>query len=49
MVVSGHSQGGHAALWAGIVGPRYAPDVEIVGIAAVVPAANMANIPAMFL
>jgi hypothetical protein len=29
--------------------PTYAPDVEIVGIAAVAPPANMANIPAMFL
>ena len=32
-VVWGHSQGGHAALWTGIVGPRYAPDVKIVGVA----------------
>src|SRR5262245_43170685 len=29
MVVWGHSQGGHAALWTGIVGPRYAPDLKI--------------------
>ena len=43
-VVWGHSQGGHAALWTGIVGPRYAPDVKIVGVAAIAPAANMANI-----
>jgi hypothetical protein len=48
-VVWGHSQGGHAALWTGIVGPRYAPDVEIVGVAAVAPAANMPKILAMFL
>jgi len=39
-----HSQGGHAALWTGIVGPRYAPDVQIVGVAAIAPGANMANI-----
>jgi hypothetical protein len=39
--------GGHTALWTGIVGPRYAPDVKIVGIAAIAPAANMANILAM--
>ena len=39
-VVWGHSQGGHAALWTGIVGPRYAPDVEIDGVAAIAPAAN---------
>ena len=43
-VVWGHSQGGHAALWTGIVGPRYAPDVEIVGVAAIAPAANMKRI-----
>jgi pimeloyl-ACP methyl ester carboxylesterase len=43
-VVWGHSQGGHSALWTGIVGPRYAPDVEIVGVAAIAPAANMARL-----
>jgi pimeloyl-ACP methyl ester carboxylesterase len=43
-VVWGHSQGGHAALWTAIVGPRYAPDVRIVGVAAIAPAANMQNV-----
>ena len=43
-VVWGHSQGGHSALWTGIVGPRYAPDVKIVGVAAIAPAANMKHI-----
>jgi len=43
-VVWGHSQGGHSALWTGIVGPRYAPDVKILGVAALAPAANMKNI-----
>jgi pimeloyl-ACP methyl ester carboxylesterase len=47
MVVWGHSQGGHAALWTGIVGPRYAPDLEIRGVAAIAPAANIKNILAM--
>jgi pimeloyl-ACP methyl ester carboxylesterase len=46
-IVWGHSQGGHAALWTGIVGPRYAPDVPIVGVAAIAPAANMAHILAL--
>jgi pimeloyl-ACP methyl ester carboxylesterase len=46
-VVWGHSQGGHAALWTGIVGPRYAPDVEVVGVAAIAPAADIRNILAM--
>jgi pimeloyl-ACP methyl ester carboxylesterase len=47
MVVWGHSQGGHAALWTGIVGPRYSPDLEILGVVAIAPAANIKNILAM--
>src|SRR5216117_1711884 len=47
MVVWGYSQGGHAALWTGIVGPRYAPDLQILGVAAIAPAANIKNILAM--
>lgn len=47
IVVWGYSQGGHAALWTGIVGPRYAPDLEILGVAAIAPAANIKNILAM--
>lgn len=43
-VVWGHSQGGHAALWTGIVAPRYAPDVAIAGVAAIAPAASMKNV-----
>src|SRR5262245_4997752 len=43
-VVWGHSEGGHAALWTGIVGPRYAPEIQIAGIAAIAPAANVTNI-----
>jgi pimeloyl-ACP methyl ester carboxylesterase len=42
--VWGHSQGGHAALWTGIVAPRYAPDVQIVGVAAIAPPANLTNL-----
>src|SRR5262245_18760123 len=47
VVVWGHSQGGHAALWTGIVGPRYAPDLEIRGVVAIAPSANIKNILAM--
>ena len=43
-VVWGHSQGGHSALWTGITGPRYAPDVKIIGIAAIAPAANIKDL-----
>ena len=39
-VVWGHSQGGHAALWTGILAPTYAPDVEVVGVAAMAPASD---------
>lgn len=41
VVVWGYSQGGHAALWTGIVGPRYAPDLEILGVVAIAPPANL--------
>jgi pimeloyl-ACP methyl ester carboxylesterase len=44
MVVWGYSQGGHAALWTGIVGARYAPELEIRGVAAIAPAANLKGI-----
>jgi pimeloyl-ACP methyl ester carboxylesterase len=47
MVVWGYSQGGHAALWTGIVGPRYAPDLEICGVGAIAPSANIKNILAV--
>ena len=40
-VVWGHSQGGHAALWTGIVAPTYAPDVEVSGVAAMAPASDL--------
>jgi pimeloyl-ACP methyl ester carboxylesterase len=43
-VVWGHSQGGHSALWTAITGPRYAPDVKIIGIAAIAPAANIKDL-----
>jgi acetyl esterase/lipase len=40
-VVWGHSQGGHAALWAGTLADDYAPDAGVVGVAAMAPAANL--------
>lgn len=39
--VWGHSQGGHAALWTGGLAPSYAPELDIVGVAALSPAANL--------
>ncbi len=40
-VVWGHSQGGHAALWAGILAPDYAPDANVAGVAALAPASDL--------
>ena len=37
----GHSQGGHAALWAAQLQPDYAPDVPLAGVAAMAPASNL--------
>jgi len=44
VVVWGHSQGGGAALWTGGIAAQYAPELEVVGVAAMAPAANL---PAM--
>jgi len=44
MVVWGYSQGGHAALWTGIIAPRYAPELEVRGVAAIAPTANLKKI-----
>jgi pimeloyl-ACP methyl ester carboxylesterase len=41
IVVWGHSQGGHAALWTGILAPTYAPELTIDGVAALAPASNL--------
>jgi alpha-beta hydrolase superfamily lysophospholipase len=40
-VVWGHSQGGHAALWTGILAPSYAPELGVLGVAAVAPASDL--------
>jgi uncharacterized membrane protein HdeD (DUF308 family)/alpha-beta hydrolase superfamily lysophospholipase len=42
-VVWGHSQGGGAALWTGILAPSYAPDANVVGVAALAPASDLAG------
>src|SRR5439155_1171000 len=40
-VVWGHSQGGNAALWTGILAPGYAPDAGVVGVAALAPGSEL--------
>lgn len=40
-VAMGHSQGGHAALWAGSIAEQYAPDVRLLGVAAFAPATDL--------
>lgn len=40
-VVWGHSQGGHAALWTGILASSYSPDVKVEGVAALAPASDL--------
>jgi len=40
-VVWGHSQGGHAALWTGILAPAYAPELKLLGVAAMAPASDL--------
>ncbi len=39
----GESQGGHAALWSGQVWSSYAPDLQLVGITAIVPPTDLAR------
>ena len=39
--VWGHSQGGQAALFAGILAPSYAPELHVVGVAAAAPATEL--------
>jgi alpha-beta hydrolase superfamily lysophospholipase len=40
-VVWGHSQGGNAALWTGILAPTYAPEITLAGVAAFAPASDL--------
>lgn len=41
--VWGESQGGHAALWTGQIWSSYAPDLQLTGIAAIVPPTDLAR------
>ncbi len=43
-VAWGHSQGGHAALFAGELARDYAPELELSGVAAIAPATDLAQL-----
>src|SRR6202789_3310358 len=43
-VVWGHSQGGHAALFTGIIARAYAPELELLGVAAAAPATDLVTL-----
>jgi len=43
-VTFGHSQGGHASIWTGHLGPEYAPELELLGVAAAAPALDLSEI-----
>ena len=42
--VWGHSQGGHAALYTGLLASAYAPELHLVGVAAAAPATELAKL-----
>ena len=44
VVIYGHSQGGHAALFAGEMASGYAPDLHIVGVIAAAPATGLSSL-----
>ena len=40
-VIAGHSQGGQAALFAAAIGPKWAPELRLRGVAAYAPASHL--------
>ncbi len=44
VVIYGHSQGGHAALFAAEQAPTYAPDLHVVGVVAAAPATGLSTL-----
>lgn len=43
-VAWGHSQGGHAAIYAGLLARTYAPELELAGVALAAPATDLATL-----
>ena len=46
-IIWGHSQGGHAALFAGEIGASYAPELKLLGVATAAPAVELARLAAL--
>jgi pimeloyl-ACP methyl ester carboxylesterase len=44
VIIYGHSQGGHAALFAGQLAPGYAPGLHVIGVVAAAPATDLTAI-----
>ncbi|MFF5792986.1 lipase family protein [Paeniglutamicibacter sp. NPDC012692] len=43
-VIWGHSQGGHGALWSAAIAKDYAPEIKVLGVAALAPATNLVEL-----
>jgi pimeloyl-ACP methyl ester carboxylesterase len=41
VIIAGHSQGGHAALWAASLAPKYTPELQVRGTVAFAPASHL--------
>src|SRR3954447_6295198 len=41
VVIAGHSQGGHAALWAAALAPKWTPELDVKGTVAYAPASHI--------
>src|SRR3954462_41918 len=44
IAISGHSQGGHAALWGAALAPKYTPELKLRGTVAFAPASHIAEL-----
>ena len=44
VLISGHSQGGHAAIWAGGEAPRWTPELKVLGTQAFAPASHVSTL-----
>jgi pimeloyl-ACP methyl ester carboxylesterase len=44
LAISGHSQGGHAALWGAALAPKYTPELKLRGTVAFAPASHISEL-----